>query len=391
MTSAVPLEAAVREAAPESRGLTGLRGVAAVLVVLHHASLHFGGGADVPVVGGLLRKGYLGVDLFFVLSGFVMSMVYGSWFAGEDLPARRGAGRRSSLAMAVFLVRRGARLWPLHAAVLAVALGCLAVQGGLLPSWRVILANGLMVQGWGLSSEINPPAWSASAEALAYLVFPWAAAPVLRGRWGAALGLAAVAALLGACVVLAPPLGPGRRGLLDLYHNYSLLPAMRCLAGFLLGMLAWRAGGTAWVRDLARRPQTGPGLLLTLVGLLLGWGNDLLALALMPALVLATHLGHGRGWGLLAAGPLHWLGTLSYAIYLIHYLPLAALPAQPGALATVLVLYAVATLLLSVFAHRVIEQPTRRVMRWLGEGALLRVVCPASRWLLRQGKGWRWS
>jgi len=391
MTTAVPLEAAVREAAPESRGLTGLRGVAAVLVVLHHASLHFGGGTDLPVVGGLLRKGYLGVDLFFVLSGFVMSMVYGRWFAGKDVPARPGAGRRRAVAVAVFLVRRGARLWPLHAAVLAVAVACLALQGLPLPSWRFALANVLMVQGWGVSGEINPPAWSASTELLAYLVFPCIAAPVLRSRWGAALGLAVIVALLTACLLLAPPLGPGRRGLLDLYYNYSMLPPMRCLAGFLLGMLAWRAGGAAWVRHLAQNPSMGPGILVALVGVLLGWGNDLLALALMPGLVLAMHHGQGRGWGLLSDGPLHWLGTLSYAIYLIHYLPLAALPARPGATATVLVLYAMTTLLLAVFAHRVVEQPARRMIRWLGEGALPRAVRPAVRRLLRRDRRWHQS
>ena len=65
----------------ESRALTGLRGLAALLVAAHHASLHFTGGGTLPVVSGLLRRGYLGVDLFFVLSGFVMSMVYGTWFA----------------------------------------------------------------------------------------------------------------------------------------------------------------------------------------------------------------------------------------------------------------------------------------------------------------------
>ena len=391
MTTAVPIDAAVHEAAPESRGLTGLRGVAAMLVVMHHTSLHFGGGTDLPVVGGLLRKGYLGVDLFFVLSGFVMSMVYGGWFAADPLPARPHAGRRHVLAVAVFLVRRGARLWPLHAAVLAVAMAWLGLQGATLPSWRFALANVLMVQGWGLSGEINPPAWSASTELLAYLVFPLIAAPVLRSRLGALLGLAAVVCLLTACLQLAPPLGPGRRGMMDLYYNYSVLPPMRCLAGFLLGMVAWRAGRAARVRAVAHHPWVGPGLLLALVGVLLGWGNDLLALALMPALVLAMHYGQGRAWGVLSSGPLHWLGTLSYAIYLIHYLPLAALSAQPGSTAVVLVLYAAATLVLAVFAHRVVEQPTRRFIRWLGEDALLRAVRPAMRWLLRQGWGWHWS
>ena len=148
-------------------------------------------------------------------------------------------------------------------------------------------------------------------------------------------------------------------------------------------------------------PWWGRASSSVLVGVLLGWGNDLLALALMPALVLGMHYGQGRAWRVLSSGPLHWLGTLSYAIYLVHYLPLAALPAQPGSAApglgasaptaVVLALYGVTILVLAVLAHRLIEQPTRRLIRGMGEGAVLRAVRPAMQWLLRQGRGWHWS
>ncbi len=375
---------------PESRALTGLRGVAAVLVVVHHASLHFGNG--LPLVGGLLRKGYLGVDLFFVLSGFVMSMVYGAWFAGRDAAASAGegdaargeAGRPAWGRVPVFLTRRLARLWPLHALVLAAALAWAAWQGDPLPSWRFVVANLCMIQGWGLSGEVNPPAWSASTELLAYLLFPMLAGPVLRHRWGLALGLAGVTALLGACLLWSPPLGTARRGLLDIHANYSVLPALRCLAGFLLGMMAWRAAGLPAVRRVARRPWAGPGALLAALGLMLAWANDLLVLALWPVVVVGLHHGRGRAWRLLALGPLHLLGTLSYAIYLIHYVPLVELPREPGATLTVLVLYGLSVLGLSVFAYRVVEQPTRRLMRWLGEGVMLPAARPALAWLSRR-------
>lgn len=390
---------------PESRALTGLRGVAAVLVVMHHASLHLGG-AGLPAVGGLLRRGYLGVDLFFVLSGFVISMVYGSWFTGGPpgaaLPGtggragqdRTGQDRTGTAgAVAVFLMRRAARVWPLHAAVLAALLAGAALSGGPLPSPRFALANFMLVQGWGVSGEINAPAWSISTEMLAYLLFPLLVGPVLRWRWGAALGLAAVAALLAACLAMAPPMGPGRRGLLDIHQNYSVLPAMRCLAGFLLGMLAWRAGQVPEAARQAARPWVAPGALLLALGVMLAGASDLLVLALLPVVVLGLHYGGGRGqgwpWRLFTVQPLHGLGTLSYAIYLIHYALLPVLLDGPGPVAARLALYALATLLLAALAHRLVELPTRRLVRWMGEAVVMSMASPAFARLARRGWAWR--
>ncbi len=370
---------------PESPALTGLRGMAAVLVVMHHASLHLGA-VDLPWAGGLLRKGYLGVDLFFVLSGFVMSMVYGSWFTGGVLGAV-APGRRTDMAgsLAVFLVRRAGRVWPLHAAVLAVLLAGLALSGQVLPSLRFTMANLLLVQGWGVSGEINAPAWSVSTEVAAYLLFPLLARPVLRWRWGAVLGVAAAAALLAACLSLAPPVGPARRGMLDIHMNYSVLPAMRCVAGFLLGMVAWRAGRVPALVRLARRPWTGTGAFLVALGLMLARADDLLVLALMPLVVIGLHCGHGRPWRLFTLQPVHGLGVLSYAIYLIHYALMPVLLDGPGPVAARLGLYAAATLLLAALAHYCIERPTRKLIRWAGEAMVMPTAHPMLARLARYG------
>ncbi|HEY0205673.1 MAG TPA: acyltransferase [Acetobacteraceae bacterium] len=370
---------------PESPALTGLRGIAAVLVVMHHASLHLGA-VDLPWAGGLLRNGYLGVDLFFVLSGFVMSMVYGSWFTGGALGAV-APGRRSDVAgsLAVFLVRRAGRVWPLHAAVLAVLLAGLAVSGQALPSLRFTLANFLLVQGWGVSGEINAPAWSVSTEVLAYLLFPLLAGPVLRWRWGAVLGVAAAAALLAGCLALAPPVGPARRGMLDIHMNNSVLPGMRCVAGFLFGMVAWRAGRAPAAARLACRPWTGAGVFLLVIGLMSARADDLLVLALMPLLVAGLHCGRGRPWRWFTLWPVHGLGVLSYAIYLIHYALLPVLLDGPGPVAARLALYAAATLLLAALAHWLIERPTRRLIRWLGEAMVVPTAHPALVRLARYG------
>ncbi len=348
---------------PESRALTGLRGIAAMLVLMHHFSLHFGDGLGWPVLGGLLRRGYLGVDLFFVLSGFVISMVYGRWFgaaiAGQAWAARVGA----------FLMRRVARIWPLHVVVALVLIGLAAADSHGF-SVRFSLANLLLVQGWGISGEVNAPAWSISAELFAYLLFPVLAPAVLRSRFGVMLGLVVVVAALAVCLGLTPPAGPGRRGLLDIHYNYSVLPVLRCVAGFVLGMLAWRAGAAPMVRRFAEARWTGPGALLLLLGLMLAQANDLLMLALLPVIVLGMHLGRGWAWRLLTVQPLHGLGVLSYAIYLIHYALLSAFPVEGAPWPLMLAVYLPATLLLASLAHYAIEAPTRQVMRWAGDAAL---------------------
>src|SRR5438874_7436960 len=88
------------------QGLTGLRGVAACWVVLFHLySEH----------GAPLEGGYLGVDIFFILSGFVLSYVYAQEFQSK-----------SSGAYVAFLTARVARIFPLHLAMLAV-LGLIVV------------------------------------------------------------------------------------------------------------------------------------------------------------------------------------------------------------------------------------------------------------------------
>ena len=234
----------------ESRGLTGLRGIGALLVMAHHFYLHLALDLHVPMLQGMLRKGYLGVDLFFVLSGFVLSMVYGPWFDGSR--------PRSLRLVLTFLARRVARLWPLHAGILIALLSLGVWADSVHPTPRLILANFMMIQAWGVSAEINPPAWSISTEFLAYILFPALAAFILRGRSGLWLGLFCVAAAIAVCMLLAPSVGPLRRGRLDIYYNYSLLPFARCLAGFVLGMIAWRLGGLAPVRRVFATSWAGP-------------------------------------------------------------------------------------------------------------------------------------
>lgn len=347
----------------ESRALTGLRGIAAILVMLHHFYLRLAIDQHLPFLQWLLRKGYLGVDLFFVLSGFVMAMVYGAWFDGSR--------PRSLVNYVRFMVRRVARLWPLHAAVLLalILLGVEATRVDLSP--RLVVANFAMIQAWAMSAEINPPAWSISTEFLAYLLFPALAPLALRGRVGPVVLLGLVVAAIGACIAFAPPLGPMRRGWMDIYYNYSALPALRCLAGVMIGLLAWRAGRVRAVQAIAGLRWTGPLALACFIGMLLGRVNDLLILPILPVIVLGMHYGRGPVHRALSANPLHGLGLLSYAIYLVHVAMLSQFPFAAGPLPAMLALYLAATVAVAMAAHRLVELPGRRAIRAAGDAALV--------------------
>jgi len=347
--------------AEESRPLTGLRGVAALLVLSHHLYLHLAPNQPGLAFEPLLRKGYLGVDLFFVISGFVLTMVYGTWF---ELGRRAGP-----LDYLRFVARRVARLWPSHVTMLAVVLATNATLGAT-PSLRLVSANVAMIQAWGISAEINPPAWSVSTEFMAYLLFPALAMLSARGRWGVLLCAGASALGYALCLRYAPAIGPGRRGLLDIYFNNNPLPLFRCLSGFIIGMLAWHAGQLPAVRRLAAWWLLGPLALLLFAAAMQSRLNDLLTLALLPVLALGMHYGRGPVHSALGSPPLHTLGLLSYPIYLVHYLLISIFPFDSGPLPATLPLYLAATIGSAAVLYRLVEQPGRRLLRAVADSVI---------------------
>ncbi|HWU01701.1 MAG TPA: acyltransferase [Novosphingobium sp.] len=296
----------------EFAALTGLRGVAAWFVVLFHVRVLLGG--TVPVwLMPLLGKGYLAVDLFFILSGFVL---WHSWAGRLDGAGLAGARH--------FWWRRVARIWPLHALVLAgfvalaLALRATGRDAGAWPfahlPWHVLL-----VQAWGFTPalEWNDPAWSISCEMAASLLFPAvvALAMAVEARWRLAdAGLIALAAGLVAGLWGFFAL----HGATTLGGDVSHTGLVRCLLEFALGN-ALRVMFGRWG---SRRWLAGAAWALVGAALLVQWAG-LAETVAMPvafaALILA--LATGRGWAgrALGARALHALGEVSYATYLAHY------------------------------------------------------------------------
>ena len=156
------------------RQLTGIRFVAAAWVLLYHLQgpLNTLGLLGIPVFADVLRVGRLGVDLFFALSGFILTHTY---------LTRLGPGLRARKTVDFWWLRL-ARIYPVHLVMLVIAGVAVVAEARVLGEepdrdWLNpidFVKNLLLVQEWGPEPQRgwNFVAWSLSMEWLAYLIFP---------------------------------------------------------------------------------------------------------------------------------------------------------------------------------------------------------------------------
>ena len=294
------------------KALTGLRGIAAVYVMMFH---FFEGQPLSNPATSVLAHGYLAVDLFFILSGFVMALNYEGMF-------RYGS---SGSAYLRFLGRRIARVYPLYTAMTLLAcalMGLSLLNTPAIDSMPAALGlNLLMVQSWGLTASLDGPAWSISAEWAVYLLFPAILVPCLfRAAWlgwvSAAVCVMAVAML---CFLPAEwSVKPYPEMLLDLHHPAMLLPLLRCVPEFALGVLTFRASRTHLCARLARDQALSLAVCLAIVVALAIPKSDFLVVVLFVPLILSLTSGGHLPARFLASRPVEYLGELSYSIYLTH-------------------------------------------------------------------------
>jgi len=346
--------------------LDSLRGICAVLVVMFH----------MPVAShwrdwGLVQHGYLFVDYFFVLSGFVIAHAY----AGRLKTARDGVR---------FMVRRLGRVWPLHVlmlgAFIALELARLWFHVDAAPpfvrdrSIEAIFANLFLVQAWHILPSLtwNGPAWTLSAEVACYLIF---AGLVLvaprRFRW-----IGGVLAAIGAIMVLTYA-----RRWMNTTYDFAV---PRAVYGFFLGCVLQGV----WTRIPRLTGPAATALEVFAVVVLctfIGWATG-------PVTVAVTLIFLGVVWvfageegavsRVLDQPALVTLGRWSFAIYMVHMFVLTVLMIAarkldwvPGGrridFGSVWLndLFAVALfgliLLLAVAAHRLVENPAQKqIDRW---------------------------
>ncbi|WP_131197026.1 acyltransferase family protein, partial [Lichenihabitans psoromatis] len=141
----------------EIKALTGLRGFAAMAVVIYHFSV------GVWPLKTFFDHCYLAVDLFFVLSGFIIASTSGEVFTTSLSGREYGK----------FVAKRLGRIYPLYLVTTLVAIAMVALIGD---RWQIepvsLISNLLMIQGWGIAESFDSPGWSISVEMAAYILFP---------------------------------------------------------------------------------------------------------------------------------------------------------------------------------------------------------------------------
>ena len=358
---------------PDLRALTTLRFFAALWVVLYTAWPHL----DVGFTPVAVSKGYLGVETFFVLSGFILSHVYLE--AAGEKRFRYGG----------FLWARLARVYPLHLVTLfgMIGLGLAAGMAGLaidgsLTDWRALPANLTLTHAWGLapSSAFNHPSWSISAEWAAYLSFPAFAfvAWRLRDRPVLATVLAAVFAL-GLYAAFEPLAG---YSLTEATFRWGALRIVPCFALGCALYLVHRRGGVpfagpvALVSGLAVVASASLGLwdavtVLAAGGLILGLGS----------------LDNARA-GVLGSKPGVYLGEISYSIYMVCA-PVLLLTTNVAARLTgaddkrfhiIVWLALVAAIpVAAMITYHLVERPARKAMRGFADRRAARAAAAKAR------------
>jgi len=336
----------------ELRALTGVRGIAAWFVVFYHIRLSIAG---LPSgVRDVFAKGYLAVDFFFLLSGFVI------WLTWSERIRTGGAA-----SIPRFLQKRIARIWPLHLVTLggAVALALLLRATGRSDPQFVfseLPLHILLLQNWGFTHHLawNDPAWSISAELGAYLLFPllvmavdWRRLPswallAIAGGLLVGLHLAMDATTLGANI-----------------PRYGLL---RCLVEFTTGSIVC----ALWLRwrGVLRAPLWAALAAMVAAGSwIAGAPETLVVPALFAVVLLLLALTAGKPRNPFELGPTHYLGEISYATYLSHFILWKAFKLVFVSDATAVspmyvALYLGLVLMASTTLYHLIERPAQR---WL--------------------------
>ncbi len=294
--------------------LTSLRGVASLGVVIYHLYPPVREFWNFDLISPVFNKGYLWVDFFFALSGFIMCYVYRQIFAN-------GVSTQNYIR---FMWVRLIRIYPVHFATLMVFVGFEVVQYisvafGHLQGIAVfsgqsspfsLAANVLLIHAWGVIDieGWNQPSWSISAEFFAYLVFPFLAVWLNKNR----------SAMMVFCILAAIVLLSFLQVSDGNLNTKTDLGFIRGLGGFCTGMVVFCLAGHE-----SRLSEAAINYLQTIAvaGILAVMHFSVADIVIVPffaILILASSADRGWiGW-VCRLRPVYFLGLISYSLYMTN-------------------------------------------------------------------------
>jgi peptidoglycan/LPS O-acetylase OafA/YrhL len=352
------------------KSFEGARGFAALMVALFHLQI----AAWFPLVG----YGYLFVDLFFVLSGYLITSIYLHRIV-------------SPTQFVKFILRRFGRLFPLliFSSILfvlavdvvtfakneAVARGLFRFSSGvsavpfLVPTAGELLATVTMTHGVGFFNRpiLNWASWSISAEFYTYLLFAMLCLTLPKRLRLAAFTLLALAGYaVTSWATLAHHSCLTTQYCFDVTYDFGLA---RCISAFFLGGVTWYAGQRFAALDVRRRGWLQWGTCVALAAIFtLARQMPLLAFVCPPVFavfVLSLAGDVGSVAHVLKRPVFQLLGERSYSIYMMHpvllqfLMPLQRKFTGPAASACMLIAYTLLTVWVAGYTYRLIEVPCR--------------------------------
>lgn len=342
----------------EIRALTGVRGVAAVVIVIYHyGKFHLDRASGAAVWS--VPHGYIPVDMFFMLSGFVIGYVYGDehlWDSWQNYKA--------------FLFKRFARLYPAY--IVIAALYALKMAAGLTGEETFarfdrfdVLGNLLLLTGWGLNVyPLIGVSWASSAELGSYFAAPLLMMLTLQKdvRWWT---VSVVVSLVG--IYLIAHSGEGSAGHLDVVARNSFLPLCRAVIGFTLGLATLRYASHLDKLSAIAQDVLVVVLLALMIAIAVFTVDDLpIYLLFIPFIAVLSRDGR-MAQALFGNRLVYHLGVISYSIYLLHPLFLTFAERSSRHLGNNLAAYVCCTLvafaaiwLLSYLSYRFVEMPGRQ-------------------------------
>ncbi len=283
------------------QALDGWRGLACLLVAIHH----------LPIPHALFNQSWLQnaaptLELFFIISGFVVSLVF-----AEVVRTPRGA--------AAFVLRMLGRIWPLHMVMLATLVilallrSAFSEHGGFTDQMTIeaLGAQVLLIHTWvGVGLSWNYPAWTLSTEFAAYFLFAGLML-MTHSRAGQIIGASALT-LLAATIFLNE---------LGAREHYNVISVARTVTGFFVGFLLREAWSGARLRSAALATVlefAAVGSVIWTLGARLDGPAYFLNYAIFGFTVMVFASDRGLVSRALMWAPIQWLGKVSFSIYMVH-------------------------------------------------------------------------